>query len=86
MDIRISRCIARDGTTFDQNQILDGERRIAYCGTRPGCPINFIVALSYKQQDEVIAAVSEAVGHPNKVSQPSLLVDDEDEYEDEDDE
>jgi hypothetical protein len=64
--------------TLDQNQVFVDGKRVAYCGTKAGRPINFIaVEVDPNVVKAVVAAVTEQVGAPNldKVNFCAGLVD-----------
>ena len=59
---------------LDQLQVMVSGRRVAYCGTKVGSPINFIRPVSDAEKTEIVEAVKKAIkGEPGKVSIPKPL-------------
>jgi len=76
--LKIVPHVGDDGTRFDQNQIFLGKKRLGYCGTKPGRPINLIVKVSPELKAGIEALVEREIGAPNKTSVAPEVVEDPD--------
>ena len=59
--------------TLDQMQVMRNGKRVAYCGTKEGQPVNFIRQVDDSLREQVLKAVADCHGKPSGTSEPKPL-------------